>query len=98
MRMCAVGCTGIMIYLHRFPNPTSDRYCISAIVYAVFLPLSERKLLEIMNKISKFVFEENFTIIQSLKKKTGLDNFDVPMGGYDSAQIADLVGLFILDT
>ena len=30
--------------------------------------------------------------------KTGLDNFDVPMGGYDSAQIANLVGLYILDT
>ena len=29
---------------------------------------------------------------------TGLDNFDVPMGGYDSTQIADLVGLYILDT
>ena len=23
-------------------------------------------------------------------------NFDVPMGGYDSSQIADLVGLYIL--
>ena len=30
--------------------------------------------------------------------KTGLDNFDVPIGGYNSAQIADLVGLYILDT
>ena len=30
--------------------------------------------------------------------KTGLDNFDIPMGGYDSAQIADLVSLYILDT
>ena len=30
--------------------------------------------------------------------KTGLDNFDVPMGGYDLAQIADLVGLYILNT
>ena len=30
--------------------------------------------------------------------KTDLDNFDVPMGGYVSAQIADLVGLYILDT
>ena len=29
--------------------------------------------------------------------KNGLDNFDVPMGGYDSSQIADLVGLYILD-
>ena len=27
--------------------------------------------------------------------KTGLDNFDIPMGGYDSAQISDLVGLYI---
>ena len=25
--------------------------------------------------------------------KTGLDNFDVPMGGYDSAQMANLAGL-----
>ena len=29
--------------------------------------------------------------------KNGLDNFDVPMVGYDSSQIADLVGLYILD-
>ena len=29
--------------------------------------------------------------------KNGLDNFDVPMGGYDSSQIADLVGLYILN-
>ena len=30
--------------------------------------------------------------------KTSLDNFDVPMGGYNSAQIADLVGLYISNT
>ena len=30
--------------------------------------------------------------------KRGSDNFDVPMGGYDSAQIADLVVFYILDT
>ena len=30
--------------------------------------------------------------------KTGLDNLDVPMGGYGSAQIADLVALYILNT
>ena len=30
--------------------------------------------------------------------KTSLDNFDVPMDGYDSAQIADFVGLYILNT
>ena len=30
--------------------------------------------------------------------KAGLDNFDVPLGAYDSAQIADLVDLYILNT
>ena len=31
--------------------------------------------------------------------KRGSDNFDIPMGGgYDSTQIADLVGLYILYT
>ena len=30
--------------------------------------------------------------------KTGLDNFDVPIGEYNSAQIADLMGLYISDT
>ena len=29
---------------------------------------------------------------ESMWVKTGSDNFDVPMGGYDSAQIADLAG------
>ena len=30
--------------------------------------------------------------------KSHVDNFDVPMGAYDSAQVADLVGIYILDT
>ena len=30
--------------------------------------------------------------------KSYTDNFDVPMGSYDSAQIADLMGIYILDT
>ena len=42
----------------------------------------------------KTVFKNN----DSTWIKTGLDNFDVPLGGYDSAQIADLVGLYILYT
>ena len=37
----------------------------------------------------KTVFKNN----DSTWIKTGLDNFDVPMGGYDSAQITDHVGL-----
>ena len=27
-----------------------------------------------------------------------MDDFDVPMGVYDSAQVADLIGIYILDT
>ena len=30
--------------------------------------------------------------------KSHVDNFDVPMGAYDSAQVADLVGIYIRDT
>ena len=30
--------------------------------------------------------------------KSHVDNFDVPMGAYDSVQVADLVGIYILDT
>ena len=30
--------------------------------------------------------------------KTGIDNFDVSMGSFDSAQIADWVSIYILDT
>ena len=30
--------------------------------------------------------------------KSHVDNFGVPMGAYDSAQVADLIGIYILDT
>ena len=30
--------------------------------------------------------------------KSHVENFDVPMGAYDSAQVANLVGIYILDT
>ena len=30
--------------------------------------------------------------------KSHVDNFDVPMGAYDSAQVANLIGIYILDT
>ena len=68
-------------------------------------------LIDSINYARKYVeiIEEQFQIILACRKtglenngstwvKTGSDNFDVPMGGYDSAQIADLVGLYILDT
>ena len=55
------------------------------------------------------ITEEEIEIILSSRKsvlsdsrrswvKSHVDNFDVPMGAYDSAQVVDLVGIYILDT
>lgn len=38
------------------------------------------------------------TLNDSTWTKCQNDNFDVPMGAYDSAQVADLVCIYILDT
>ena len=55
------------------------------------------------------ITDEQYEIILACRKtvlknddsawiKTGLNKFNVSMGGYDSAQIADLVGFYILNT
>ena len=55
------------------------------------------------------ITEEEVEIIQSCSKsipsdnrrtwvKSHGDNFDVPMGAYESAQVVELVGSYILDT
>ena len=55
------------------------------------------------------ITDEEIEIIVAFKKsiqadnrrtwlKSCVDNFDVPMGAYDSAQIADLIGIYVLDT
>ena len=55
------------------------------------------------------ITDEQYQIILACRKtvlnndasiwiKIGLDNIDVPMGGYDSTQIADLMGLYVLNT
>ena len=55
------------------------------------------------------ITDEPYQIILSCRKtvlknndstwiKTGLDSFDVSMGGYDSAQVEVLVGFYILNT
>ena len=53
-----------------------------------------KKQYEIILACRKIVLKNN----RSTRVKTGSENFDVPMGGYDSSQIADHVGLYILDT
>ena len=71
-------------------------------------PISKEVVIDNINYAKNYVeiTDEQYQIILASRKtvlknndstriKTGLDNFDVPMGGYDSAQIADLVGLYI---
>ena len=75
----------------------------------IFILQSQKKFkLIVLTKRKNYeeITEEQYQIILACRKtplkdndstwiKTGLDNFDVPMGGYNSAQIADLVGLYI---
>ena len=76
------------------------------------LSLNNKKntLIDSVNYARKYVeiTEEQYDTILAFRKtvlknkrstwvKSGSDNFDVPMGGYDSLQIADFVGLYILD-
>ena len=59
-----------------------------------------RKYIDITNEQYEIILACRKTVIKnndSTWVKNGLDNFDVPMGGYDSSQIADLVGLYILN-
>ena len=75
--------------------------------------MTKKVLIDNINYARKYVgiTEEQYEIILAWRKtvlknngstwlKTGSNNFDVLVGagGYDSAQMADLVGLYILDT
>ena len=58
------------------------------------------KYIDITNEQYEIILACRKTVIKnndSTWVKNGLENFDVPMGGYDSSQIADLVGLYILN-
>ena len=72
--------------------------------------ISKNILIDSINYSRKYVdiTKEQYDIILACRKtvkknnestcgKSGSENFDVPMGGYDSSQIANLVGLYILD-
>ena len=74
----------------------------------IYISITEKVLIESINYARKYVeiTEEQYEIMLSCRKtvlknngsmwvKRGSNNFDVPMGGYDSAQIADFVGLYI---
>ena len=70
--------------------------------------ITKNTLIDSINNARKYVdiTKEQYEIILACRKtvlknngstwvKSGSDNFDVPMGGYDSSQIADLVSLYI---
>ena len=59
-----------------------------------------RKYIDITNEQYEIILACRKTVIKnndSTWVKNGLENFDVPMGGYDSSQVADLVCLYILN-
>ena len=73
-------------------------------------PYLKKILIDSINYAKEYIdiTKEQFDIILACRKtvlenngttwiKSGPMNFDVPMGGYDSSQIADLVGLYILN-
>ena len=72
--------------------------------------ITKNILIDSINYARKYVhiIKEQYEIILACRKtvlknnestwvKSSLDNFDFPMGGYDSSQIADLVGLYTLN-
>ena len=77
-----------------------------------FLPSITRELLiKSLNYARKYtdITDEEIEIIIACRKsiltdnrrtwvKSHVDNFDIPVGAYDSAQVTDLIGIYILDT
>ena len=58
-----------------------------------FIEITDEQIEIILNCRRSIITNKNVTWI-----KNYIDNFDVSMGAYDSAQVADLVGIYILDT
>ena len=75
--------------------------------YIIEFCLSRDLLLKSLNHAREYtdITEEEVEIILACRKsdnhrtwvKSHVDNFDVPMGAYDSAHLADLVGIYILE-
>ena len=60
-----------------------------------------REYTEITEEEIEIILARRKTILSDNRRswvKSHVDNFDVPMGAYNSAQVADLVGIYILDT
>ena len=60
-----------------------------------------REYTDIMEEEIEIILASRKSVLSDSRRswvKSHVDNFDVPMGAYDSAQVANLVGIYILDT
>ena len=78
-------------------------------IIEVYLSITTELLLKSLNYAREYtdITDEEVEIILACRKsvrsdnritwvKSHVDNFNVPMGAFDSAQVADLVGIYIL--
>ena len=72
----------------------SEKLLIDAINFAKSsINITEQGLSIIMQSRKTLLFQNS----ESWVKKTGNEDFDVPMGCYDGAEVCELVGSFILN-
>ena len=60
-----------------------------------------KNLIDIIEEQIEIILNCNKSILTDIKStwiKTCTDNFEIPMGAYDSAPIGDLIGIYILIT
>ena len=78
-------------------------------IFKILPSISQKILIDSINYAREYIdiTKEQIDIILACRRtlldnnettwiKSGPVNFDIPMGGYDSSQTADLVGLYIL--
>ena len=86
-------CKFIQFDIESFYPSITHKLLTSAIEYArTIVPISDTDLSIIMQSRKTLLFSET----QAWTKKTGDENFDVPMGCFDGAEVCELVGLYLL--
>ena len=87
-------CTFIQFDIIDFYPSISKELLLNSLTHAkTFCDISDEQIQLILACRKSVLNLHNSTWI-----KNNLDNFDVSMGAYDSSQIADLIGIYILDT
>ena len=99
----------IIDWFKNIKNKRNAKFIIFNIIE--FYPsISRELLLKSLNHTREYedITDKEIEIILACRKsiladncrtwlKSHMDNFDIPMGAYDSAQVADLIGIYILD-